>query len=75
MFTGPAVADIMRFAMYFKYYGREKEAMRLYSELTRNSGAEMCRDCPGSCDDACPFGRQVRCGLVEAHEMLDWRRA
>lgn len=67
-----AVADVMRYAMYFKYYGREKEAMRLYHELPEQSAAGLCRDCSGPCDRACPFGRQVRAGLVEAHQCLSW---
>jgi aryl-alcohol dehydrogenase-like predicted oxidoreductase len=70
-----AVADVMRYAMYFKYYGREKEAMRLYHELPEQAAAASCRDCPGPCNDACPFGRQVRAGLVEAHQCLSWHEA
>jgi aryl-alcohol dehydrogenase-like predicted oxidoreductase len=70
-----AVADVMRYAMYFKYYGREKEAMRLYSELPGAATAEACQDCSGECDGACPFGRQVRPGLVDAHERLSWKKA
>jgi aryl-alcohol dehydrogenase-like predicted oxidoreductase len=70
-----AVADVMRYAMYFKYYGREKEAMRLYRELPPVATARACQDCTGGCDGACPFGRQVRAGLVEAHEQLTWEKA
>jgi aryl-alcohol dehydrogenase-like predicted oxidoreductase len=70
-----SVADVMRYAMYFSYYGREKEAMRLYRELPEAANAEPCRLCVGACDGACPFGRQVRAGLVEAHERLSWREA
>ncbi|HSN53333.1 MAG TPA: aldo/keto reductase [Candidatus Sulfomarinibacteraceae bacterium] len=67
-----AVADIMRYAMYFTYYGREKEAMRLYRELPSEATAAVCRSCSGACDRACPFGRRVRAGLVEAHASLSW---
>jgi predicted aldo/keto reductase-like oxidoreductase len=67
-----AVADIMRYHMYFAYYGREKEAMRLYRELPVESMAEICRSCSGTCDRACPFDRRVRAGLVEAHASLSW---
>lgn len=70
-----AVADVMRYAMYFAYYGREKEAMRLYGELPPGTTAEVCRDCSGECEGACPFGREVRAGLVDAHERLSWARA
>jgi aryl-alcohol dehydrogenase-like predicted oxidoreductase len=67
-----AVADIMRYDMYFAYYGREKEAMRLYRELPARATAAACLDCPGACDAACPFGRDVRLGLTGAHERLSW---
>jgi aryl-alcohol dehydrogenase-like predicted oxidoreductase len=67
---GVAVADVMRYAMYFKYYGREKEAMQLYRKLPRRRTADACDGCPGGCDAACPFGRRVRTELVEAHRLL-----
>jgi aryl-alcohol dehydrogenase-like predicted oxidoreductase len=70
-----AVADVMRYAMYFTYYGREKEAMRLYRELPEPSRGAACESCSGPCDAACPFGRQVRAGMIEAHQRLDWREA
>jgi predicted aldo/keto reductase-like oxidoreductase len=70
-----AVAEIMRYAMYFDYYGREKEAMRLYSELPAAASAAVCRGCTGPCDGACPFGRSVRSGLVDAHHSLSWDAA
>ena len=70
-----AVADIMRYAMYFTYYGREKEAMLLYGELAAEARAGWCARCPGPCDAACPFGREVRAGLVDAHHRLSWEEA
>jgi predicted aldo/keto reductase-like oxidoreductase len=70
-----AVADIMRYEMYFTCYGREKEAMRLYGELPEVSTAAACKGCAGPCDGACPFGRKVRAGLIEAHRKLEFRRA
>jgi len=72
---GVAVADVMRYAMYFKYYGREKEAMRLYAKLPRRGRAAECAGCRGACDGACPFGRGVRAELVEAHRLLRYSRA
>jgi predicted aldo/keto reductase-like oxidoreductase len=65
-----AVADVMRYAMYFRYYGREKAAMRHYRSLARRRSAATCDRCPGPCDAACPFGRQVRAELVDAHRQL-----
>lgn len=67
-----AIADVMRYAMYFRYYGREKEAMGLYREVPRRRSAAACSGCPGRCDDSCPFGRRVRDGLVEAHQLLSF---
>lgn len=69
---GVAVADVMRYAMYFKYYGREKEAMRLYRELPPQRAASPCADCTGYCDAGCPFERRVRSELVEAHRLLSF---
>ena len=70
-----AVADIMRYEMYFTCYGREKEAMSLYRELPESSTAAACERCAGPCAGACPFGRQVRVSLIEAHRRLEFRRA
>lgn len=72
---GVAVADIMRYEMYFTCYGREKEAMRLYRELPRQATATACAGCAAPCDGACPFGREVRAGLVDAHRRLSWSEA
>jgi aryl-alcohol dehydrogenase-like predicted oxidoreductase len=70
-----AVADVMRYAMYFKYYGREKHSMQLYDALSRRRSAATCDRCPGPCDAACPFGRRVRAELVEAHGLLSIKSA
>jgi len=70
---GVAVADINRYAMYFSGYGREKEAMQRYHALPGRCSARECQDCTGPCDDACPFGRQVRAELIAAHRQLRFR--
>ena len=72
---GVAVADINRYAMYFLYYGREKEAMRRYHDLPQQCSAQACDGCAGLCDAACPFGRRVRAELLEAHRQLSFREA
>jgi aryl-alcohol dehydrogenase-like predicted oxidoreductase len=69
---GVAVADVMRYSMYFKYYGREKDSMKLYAELPRKRTAAACDACSGPCRGSCPFGREIRAGLVQAHEMLSF---
>jgi aryl-alcohol dehydrogenase-like predicted oxidoreductase len=71
---GVAVADVNRFAMYFKYYGREKDSMELYGGLPDGCTAEACRTCSAPCESACPFGRDVRKELVEADRLLSFRR-
>jgi aryl-alcohol dehydrogenase-like predicted oxidoreductase len=70
-----AIADVMRYAMYFKYYGREKHSMQLYDALPQRRLATMCDRCPGPCDAGCPFGRRVRAELVEAHGLLSMKSA
>ncbi len=67
-----AIADINRYTMYFKYYGREKDSMRLYAGLPGGRSAAACLDCSGHCRGKCPFGRRIRSGLVEAHDMLSF---
>ena len=72
---GVAVAEVMRYEMYFNCYGRKSEATRLYRELPENVSASACADCWGPCDTVCPFGREVREGLLDAHARLDLRQA
>jgi aryl-alcohol dehydrogenase-like predicted oxidoreductase len=70
-----AVADVMRYAMYFKYYGREKDSMELYGKLPGECSAAACDGCSAPCESSCPFGRQVKEELVEAHQLLSFARA
>ncbi|MFC1662264.1 hypothetical protein ACFL3S_12575, partial [Gemmatimonadota bacterium] len=70
-----AIADVMRYAMYFKYYGREKDSMELYNRLPQRCSASTCGQCPGHCDTRCPFGRRVQAELVEAHQLLSFTEA
>lgn len=69
-----AIADVNRYAMYFKYYGREKDSMQLYEALGNDRAAAVCADCEGHCDGGCPFNRTVRRELVEAHRLLSFPR-
>jgi aryl-alcohol dehydrogenase-like predicted oxidoreductase len=70
-----AVADVMRYAMYFKYYGREKDSMERYGSLPGECTAVACEGCSAPCESACPFGRRVKDELVEAHRLLSFARA
>lgn len=69
---GVAVADVMRYHMYFKYYGRQKDSMRLYRDLPAGRSAAACVACGAPCQGSCPFGREIRAGLVEAHALLSF---
>jgi aryl-alcohol dehydrogenase-like predicted oxidoreductase len=71
---GVAIADVNRYAMYFKYYGREKDSMRLYEALGGGRTAGACAGCEGHCDAGCPFHRAVRHELVDAHRLLSFTR-
>ncbi len=68
--NGVAVADVMRYAMYSKYYDMAEDGTRRYRSLARSGSAAPCTACAGPCDAACPFGRRVRTELVEAHRLL-----
>jgi predicted aldo/keto reductase-like oxidoreductase len=69
---GVAVADVMRYAMYFKHYSRQKDAMRLYASLPAERTSRACDDCRGECEGKCPFGLEIREGLREAHAALSF---
>ncbi len=63
------VSTIMRYNYYFQNKGQEKYAMEKYAALEGNK-ADVCRDCPGYCEDACPHGVLARHMLSMAHENL-----
>ncbi len=62
------IHDVLRHRMYFEDYGREKEAMRLYSALEKN--ASVCAECPAPCLGVCPVGVPIRERMMGAHELL-----
>ena len=63
------VNTIMRYQHYFMSQGREKHAMEKYAALPRTN-AEVCNDCEGNCEAACPFGVKVQGLLMAAHQTL-----
>ncbi len=67
---GVRVDDVMRFAMYFKYYGAEKAAMQEYAALPADARAAACATCDAPCMKVCPHGVRVWPQLVEAHDLL-----
>jgi len=67
---GVAIADVMRYCMYFKYYDTQAEARRLYAELPPQARPVVCHTCPGHCVAHCPHGLRVRQNLQEAERLL-----
>jgi aryl-alcohol dehydrogenase-like predicted oxidoreductase len=63
-----AVNDVLRYRMYAKDYGWEREGMRLYAALDRD--ASRCLGCPAPCAGACPHGVPIREKMLDAHYAL-----
>ena len=66
---GVPVNTIMRYFHYFVAQGREKEAMRNYSAIP-GAKADVCSECPGYCERACPHNVAVQGLLLLAHNQL-----
>ncbi len=63
------VNTIMRYHHYFRAQGREKSAMLKYAALP-GSQANVCGDCSGHCEQACPYGVPIQGQLWLAHQTL-----
>lgn len=63
-----AINDILRYRMYFRDYGWEKEGVRLYAELARN--AIRCVSCNAPCAGVCPIAVPIRDKMLHAHALL-----
>jgi len=63
------VNTIMRYDHYFVAQGREKHAMAEYAAL-RSTKADICQNCSGHCESACPYGVPVQVLLATAHQTL-----
>jgi predicted aldo/keto reductase-like oxidoreductase len=66
-----AINDVLRYRMYFKDYGWEKEGMRLYAKLDNN--ASQCVTCTAPCTNQCPIGVPIREKMLDAHDVLRLR--
>jgi uncharacterized protein len=62
------INDVLRYRMYFRDYGWEKEGMRLYAKLEEN--AAICAGCPAPCAGSCPIGVPIREKMLDAHRVL-----
>ena len=65
-----AVNDVLRYAMYFENFRREKDAIGYYAEMEPERKPLGCADCSGYCERACPYGLKVRNRLLRSHEIL-----
>lgn len=63
------VNTIMRYFHYFMAQGREKEAMLKYSKIP-GTKANLCGDCQGHCETACPYNVPIQGLLILAHDQL-----
>lgn len=63
-----AINDILRYRMYFRDYGWEKEGMQRYARLERN--ATRCVTCAAPCTGTCPIGVPIRAKMLDAHRLL-----
>jgi predicted aldo/keto reductase-like oxidoreductase len=66
--VGLPINDVLRYRMYFRDYGWEKEGMRLYARL--DGGADACVACPAPCTGTCPIGVPIREKMLDARRLL-----
>jgi predicted aldo/keto reductase-like oxidoreductase len=66
---GVPVNTIMRYSHYFISQGREREAMKNYASIPGNS-AEVCQQCSGYCEQACPYNVPIQGMLIMTHNLL-----
>ncbi len=67
------INTIMRYNYYFASKGREKYAMQQYHSLQGNK-PDLCEDCDGLCEKACPYGVAAKELLTMAHQNLSMER-
>jgi predicted aldo/keto reductase-like oxidoreductase len=66
---GVPVNTIMRYNHYFMAQGREKEAMVKYARIP-GARADVCSQCSGYCEAACPYNVPIQGMLLLAHNQL-----
>ncbi len=63
------INTIMRYNYYFSGRQQEKYAMQKYLSLSGGK-PELCINCEGYCEEACPYGVLTRSLLANAHQKL-----
>jgi predicted aldo/keto reductase-like oxidoreductase len=63
------INTIMRYNQYFMAQAREKYAIRKYYELS-GAKSDICQNCEGFCESACPYGVSIHALLTVAHNNL-----
>jgi predicted aldo/keto reductase-like oxidoreductase len=71
------INTIMRYNYYFSVKGREKEAMAKYARLAADSRFrpgthDVCGNCPGYCQEACPYDVSIQPVLAIAQNNLSF---
>lgn len=66
---GVPVNTIMRYNHYFVAQSREREAMVKYARIP-GAKADVCIDCRGYCESACPHHVPIQGMLILAHNLL-----
>jgi predicted aldo/keto reductase-like oxidoreductase len=67
---GVEVNSILRYGMYYRYYGMEKTAIQLYKDTNPLKKAFACYGCTGPCRKRCPYELAVQEKLIQCHQLL-----
>ena len=66
------VNKMARYQYYYSVKGRERYSMEKFNRLQIASFADACGNCPGYCEQQCPYGVQTRSLLALAYSNLQW---
>ena len=65
------VNTILRYNYYFTVKKQEKRAILNFARLENKKPSEICSNCEGLCEKACPYGVSVRALLASAQQNMD----
>jgi predicted aldo/keto reductase-like oxidoreductase len=65
------VNKILRYNYYFTVKKQEKRAIVNFTSLDSKKPSEICSDCEGLCEKACPYGVSTRSLLASAQQNMD----